>query len=330
MLAVASEQIDKLNGTQAQSASPQDARVPTASELYLSALIPDDEKQAALERNFFSSIRLKNGTYKYTYPHRLDDLNDLVSRFLPADRPLKIMDVAVSSGISTLEWMSHLAQAGVEHHMTAGDLTVKAFLVSIGKHLRVLLDSTGYPLQFDVRGKAIPNPPGKRNLARYFLPLLLLRAALRVYFPALKESASRIEDEQSVSRLGINCRALTLVSPRLARPSNLTIIEDDILGNACLRNAFHILRAANILNRCYFDDKTLIEILNRLRSRLMPAGLFVVCRTNERGENHGTVFALNEDGRFEVRARIGDGSEVEDLVLGLLPLKLKSSAEISS
>lgn len=330
MRAITAQQIDEMNGTQAKSASPQDSRVPTASELYLSALMPDDEKQEILERNFFSSIRLKNGTYKFTYPHRLDDLNDLVSRFLPMNRPLKIMDVAVSSGVSTLEWMNHLGQAGIEHHMTAGDLTVKAFLISVGKHLRVLLDSTGYPLQFDVRGKAIPNPPGKRNLVRYFLPLLSIKTALRVCLPSIRESAAKIEDEQSVSRLGINCRSITLVSPRLARPANLTIIEDDILGNEGLQNAFHLLRAANILNRCYFDDRTLVEILNRLRSRLMPAGLFVVCRTNERGENHGTVFALNEDGRFEVRARIGDGSEIEDLILGLQPLKLKSPAQISS
>lgn len=321
MRATYAEQIDEMNGTQADSRVPQDTHVPTASELYSSALTPDDEKQEILERNFFSSLRLKNGTYKFTYPHRLDDLNDLVSSFLPAHRPLKIMDVAVSSGVSTLEWMNHLAQAGIEHHMTAGDLTVKAFLVSIGRNLRVLLDSTGYPLQFDVRGKAIPNPPGKRNLARYFLPLLSIKAALSVCFPSIRESASKIEDEQSVSRLGINCRSITLVSPRLARPANLLIIEDDILSNAGLQNAFHILRAANILNRSYFNDGTLVEILTRLCSRLMPEGLFIICRTNERGENHGTVFALNEDGRFEVRARIGDGSEIEDLVLGLQPLE---------
>ena len=117
-------------------------RVPTANELYLSGLEGDVDEVEVLERYFFANIRLKNGTYKRTWSHRLDDLNDLVLRFIPPDRPLKVMDVAVSSGISTLEWMNHLEQAGIEHHMTAGDITLKAALVAIGKNLRVLADST--------------------------------------------------------------------------------------------------------------------------------------------------------------------------------------------
>jgi hypothetical protein len=153
-------------------------RVPTANELYFSDLQAGVDEVEILERYFFANIRLKNGTFKRTYSHRLDDLNDLVLRFIPADRPLKVMDVAVSSGISTLEWMNHLHQAGIEHHMTAGDVALRAAIVSIGKNLRVLIDSTGYPLQFDIRGKAIPNPPGGTNLARYGLELLVIKSGL--------------------------------------------------------------------------------------------------------------------------------------------------------
>ena len=278
-------------------------RVPTANELYLSGLEGDVDEVEVLERYFFASIRLKNGTYKRTWSHRLDDLNDLVLRFIPPDRPLKVMDVAVSSGISTLEWMNHLEQAGIEHHMTAGDITLKAALVSIGKNLRVLADSTGYPLQFDIRGKAVPNPPGGADLARYGLQLLVIKAVLAL----------------GVRGFGINSTPIDLVSPRLVRPSNLRLIQDDILHSTGFEKSFHVLRAANILNRYYFTDDQLVDILVRVRSRLMPGGIFIVCRTNDHRKNHGTIFLLNSSGRFEVLARIGDGSHIEDLVLGVAP-----------
>lgn len=70
---------------------------------------------------------MKNGTYKITLAHRLEDLNALVNSLLPR-RPLKIVDVAVSMGISTLEWVEALDNAGIEHSMTAGDVFVNGYL----------------------------------------------------------------------------------------------------------------------------------------------------------------------------------------------------------
>src|SRR5215212_2191501 len=144
--------------------------VPTLREVLLPDEPRDEKSQEELEVRFFYSIKLKNGIRKYTYPGRLDDLNDLVNRLLPPHRPLKVMDVAVSSGVNTLEWIDALRRAGVDCHMVAGDLNVNAFLVSVGKRLHVLVDGAGYPLQFDIFGRAVQNPPGRRKLALYFLP----------------------------------------------------------------------------------------------------------------------------------------------------------------
>ena len=76
-------------------------RVPTARQLYGVRGV-NGREQESLERSFFTSIRLKNGTYKTTHGRRLDDLNDLVNRCLPRGRLLELMDVAVSSGITTI------------------------------------------------------------------------------------------------------------------------------------------------------------------------------------------------------------------------------------
>ena len=76
--------------------------VPTAFELYFArGRVQPDERQVEEEDLFFHSIELRNGTRKTTRHRRLDDLNARVQKLLPTHRPLEIMDVAVSSGVST-------------------------------------------------------------------------------------------------------------------------------------------------------------------------------------------------------------------------------------
>lgn len=293
-------------------------RIPTARQLYLALPDGDEAAQETLEKNFFSSIRLRNGTYKYTYSHRLDDLNEMVRRLLPERRPLRIMDVAVSSGISTLEWIEALESAGIEHEMVAGDLVVNTYLISVGKHLHVLADSTGYPLQYDLFGRVIPGQPGRKHLALYFLPLRLLNKRLATQFGNTVAGRSNAMKRAASTQNPRNCQRLALVSPRLQARASLKIVEDDILADASpIVEGFHVLRAANILNRSYFDDETLARMVANLRRRLTPHGLFIVCSTDSHNANHGTVFSLTRDGSFESRARIGNGSEVERLILEL-------------
>lgn len=304
-------------------------RIPTARQLYLLPRASDDAAQEILEKNFFSSIRLRNGTYKYTYSHRLDDLNEMVMGLLPERRPLRIMDVAVSSGISTLEWIEALERAGIEHEMVAGDLVVKTYLISVGKHLHVLADSTGYPLQYDLFGRVMPGQPGRKHRALYFLPLRLLNKRL-AQFGNTADSRSNAMKRQSSAQNSKNCQHIALVSPRLQERASLKIVEDDILADASpIVEGFHVLRAANILNRSYFDEQTLSRMIVNLRRRLTPNGLFIVCSTNSDNINHGTVFSLTRDGSFESVARIGNGSEVERLILELPPeVRTESRASI--
>ena len=316
--------IDQIRGAKLNEVGPAETlhrrlleNVPTLREALLSAEPRDEKIQEELETRFFYSIKLKNGIRKYTYPHRLDDLNDLVNKLLPPHSPLKVMDVAVSSGVNTLEWIDSLRGAGIDCHMVAGDLNVNTFLVSLGRHLHVLVDGAGYALQFDIFGKAIANPPGRRRLALYFMPIFLMRMALFMRFPAMRKICLEKGDRHYVSKYGIGCRQVKLVSRKLQWATDLDVIEDDILSDACKPGYFHVLRAANILNRKYFDDETLVAMLMNLRARLMAQGLLIVCLTDQHGHNDATVFRLNEAGEFEVAARLGDGSDIEGLVVGL-------------
>jgi hypothetical protein len=71
----------------------------------------------------------------------------------------------------------------------------------------------------------------------------------------------------------------------------------------------------NILNRNYFPIKRLVEGANAAFQSLKPGGLWIVGRTLDDHTNHVTFFRRTEK-RLEVVARIGKGSEIEELVAG--------------
>jgi hypothetical protein len=228
------------------------------------------------------------------------------------------MDVAVSSGVSTAEWLVELERAGIECNMLAGDAVVDAFLISLGPRLRALVDRTGHVMQLDVGGDAVRIPPPRRRDRMRYLPYtLLMKAATGLFELNAHAQTGPLSGGPTQYRLGVTCRPLTLMSPSLSQLPQLRAVEDDILLNTSYKQRFHVLRAANILNLAYFDTATLERMLCNLRSRLLPSGLLIVCRTNEKGVNNATVFTLEKDGRLTATAHLNDGSEISDLVLRL-------------
>lgn len=279
--------------------------LPTAHRLYFTADLHGNPRAPQLEDSFFHSLVLRNGTFKTTWHHRLDDLNVMVEPFLPSGKPLEILDVAVSSGISTVEWLEFLDRIGIECHMTAGDAVIDAFLVTAGP-LRGLFDRTWHLMQLEVRGQAVRMPQPRRRDRLRFSPLVLLVKA--------------------AARLGMPHRALKLVSPSLTAHPRIDVVEDDILNDRRWPRRFDVLRAANVLNRCYFNDGMLEKMLRNLRSRLAPRGLLIVCRTTEEGRNDATLFRLAEDRSFRKLATLNEGSEVAELVLSLPAENAQASA----
>jgi hypothetical protein len=191
--------------------------------------------------------------------------------------------------------------------------------------LRALADKTGHLMQLDIAGEAVRLPPPRRRDRIRYMPFILLMKAAARLFGAQTRARSQ-SGNRPWRRLGITCQPLTLMSPSLRRLPQLRAVEDDILVNTSYAQRFHVVRAANILNRAYFDVVTLERMLLNLRARLLPGGMLIVCRTNESGVNHATVFALGDDGRFRASARLNEGSEIADLVLQLPPTSHRDAA----
>src|SRR5262249_33477564 len=147
---------------------------PTTKQVF-GARIASPANQDLLERRFFDRVVMPNGTLKTTKAHRMDDLNQAVLPFLPRvpGRPLKVMDVSISSGVSTLEWHDFLIANGIPCDMVGTDLTVYTSLVSMGSHLAALIDRDGNILHLDAFGRgAPPRGDGLSGLAAGMLRML--------------------------------------------------------------------------------------------------------------------------------------------------------------
>jgi hypothetical protein len=263
-----------------------------------------------IERRFFGKVRLPNGTWKTTYPNRLDDLNERLLGLLPRDRELELMDVAISSGVSTLEWSDQLQANGVRFRLVAGDLVPRAWLVSWGTRFAALFDEDNCePLLLEIGALSLPMDPGGRVVGR---AMPILAPILRV----VAARARRIDAGAEAPHRGLVGRPVPLVSPALERRPEIDLVQDDVTAAGGFANRFDAIRVANLVQPAYFDQRTLTEILKNLLDRLRDGGLLAICRTTESGVNKATIFR-RRGAHFASEALLNGGSEVAELVLAL-------------
>lgn len=300
------------------------SRRPTTRQIFesfASQARPDE----ATERNFFTSVLLSNGTFKTTAANRLDDVNEAVFSNVAGitDRPIQLMDVAISSGITTFEWYEQLKSKGVCCQITATDLIFYASLVNcLFDTLSVLIDKHGNILHIDAVGHGVLPTKGVRG-ALIHPCRALFAAVVRAFFRTtmkIDKHLPPLRGEVTLAAEGriLKCEPITLLTKKLAECQNVRIMEDDLLAENLpeFDRAFHVVRAANILSRVYFSDVNLIRMVRTLIHRLKDHGLFILCRTMDGGANHATIFQLTPNRKLSVLMRLGGGSEIEELIRG--------------
>jgi len=255
------------------------------------------------EADFFAGIRLSNKTYKKTATGRLRDLDAIVIRLARGKgwHNPAVLDVGVSSGVTTLELQEAMVADGFEPKFIGTDIAINAWIVRIAPGIRVLVDSRDRPLQYELFGIGLR--AWNRRLDYVTGYRLLTRLARHFVHTGSN----------------LNRQAVKLISRRTnAARAVLEIVEGDLsVPNQSFKKRFDIIRAANILNRGYFDPEKLLGMIGNLKDYARgPGSLIVVNRTHDDGINHGTVFETTPDGGLRAVERIGSGSEIEGLMLG--------------
>ena len=269
---------------------------------------PTEKISAREEDDFFSAIRQSNQTFKRTYSGRFADVNDRLIRILAGHQARidTVLDIGMSSGVTTLELHDALTAAGYGPRITGTDLSVSAYIVELSAGCRVLVGEDGHPLQYELFG--LTARPWRRKLD--------LLNGMWLAKPAMHQALGRRATEKFLKDGKAAHRRVELVSPRLRRRSEIEVLEDNVLVRRPeLEGRFDLVRAANILIRSYFEEDDLGRALGNVTSYLKgPGSWLLLARTLGDRSQHGTLFQVSADGSsLAVMDRLGEGSEVEEL-----------------
>lgn len=259
-----------------------------------------------VETDFFSALKLSNDTFKKTGIARFAAVNREWTEHLKQTRRSigTLLDVGISSGTTTLELVADLAEAGFRPRVTATDLLLDGYIVELGRGMRALVDPKGFVLLYEILGRTFR--PWRRRLDCLDGMVVLRSLMARTLAPRARLALAQ----------GRIVKHVQLTSPRLLHYPEVEILRDDILvENTALKRRFDLVRAANILNRGYFEETALRAAAGNLKNYLAPGGELLVIRTLGRDQQHGTLFRNTGNGMLEVVRRFGQGSEIEALLV---------------
>src|SRR5205085_5292797 len=163
-----------------------------------------------LEYEFFSSLTLSNGTTKTTNRNRLDDVDKWMYEFLTPESELRILDVGISSGVTTVELSKFLASVNVKHEILGIDSDLSAYLLELNRKHSVLFDRRGNPIHYEINGKGYGQAKGSNLLIRA-KRFLLKHLAITLIKPTFKNGfidfavASRYFGRR-ISRVELTCQ----------------------------------------------------------------------------------------------------------------------------
>lgn len=278
--------------------------------------LSSDQVTPEAEKEFFTSLKLSNGTYKTTFQGRFSEINRELAQWVGSEdvNVDHILDIGISSGSNTLELYSALESAGYKSRIIGTDLTTEAHLINVLPGCFALVDSTGYPLRYDIFKWSIkPWVVGSDYKSGFFIVRKLINIALGYRARNMLNSANS------------TCvQKFQLVTPMLQKHANVVVKNDDITRyNSIFYGKFNFIRAANVLNRGYFTDGQLMAIVDNIICYMTkPKASLLIIRTHENNVNHGTLFHIEDNGVCIILQRFGKGSEVEDIVLKCMRSKL--------
>ena len=272
---------------------------------------PTKEQTQVFEDISFT-LRTSNGTCRTTFRNRLRDVDaatiKILERLYSPDSALLIEDRAVSHGLTSLELAQQLFLAFPNAGFEASDRLMSLIQLSLATGEIYILEPEGQPLQYI-------KPPFVVSLVQKesrFLPvnrLIAARGRRRLRHLSLPDGWMESFGGENYQVSQISCVHPEVVAFKKNNPGFQLRTRSvfDITSSGV-----HVLRTMNILNKDYFSDAQLREGSQAAFQSLKLGGLWIVGRTLESDfSNHVSFLQKREDG-WEILARIGNGSEMEE------------------
>ena len=293
-----------------------------ASVSYGLLKIGDNPTEQEISR--FEDISLifctSNGTRRTTCRQRMQDVDaatlELLQRCHEQRADLLMQDRGASSCLTSAEFAGCLFRAFPYANLEASDRLLWVFRISLAKGKAYIIEPDGELLQYIC-------PPFVVSLNAHKPE----RSPLRRIIAA---QGTRLFRQLCVPKV---CRTHKIDQISCIHPEAVSLSKKDSRFQICIRSVFEqssgldVLRTMNVLNKDYFPIQKLLEGVHAAFQSLKPGGLWIVGRTLEDQTNHVT-FLRRAEKQFEVAARIGKGSEIEELALGHLPTLARTGLDL--
>jgi chemotaxis methyl-accepting protein methylase len=255
----------------------------------------DEVEDELMYNKIISSYSNNNNTSKYTYSNRFDDLNEILTNIILNKNTnfLNIHDVAISSGITTIELHDHLQKSNFNFKITGSDRFSEIY--HKGNIIKYFYDIDGNLVQIYFFNLFL----GLKITNLFFLSKMLFYFFKNLYTPKH------------------NLKKILLIDKKFKKyinNSSIQFVNYDLFDNNQLDDKFDFIRVMNVLNLLYFTESDIVNAINKLKQTLKLGSFVLIGRTNNEGINNATFYKLENNHTLSSFYSINNGYEFSYLI----------------
>ncbi len=250
----------------------------------------------------YTRHRVSGRITKETAPGRFQDLEASTLAILSGERPILsgerpiLHDVAVSSGITSVELYHSVKKLGVEFQLFVSD-----------KYSRYYSSGRFFCKIYGV----------DKELIQAYCCNILADGKVSWNFPLSKILYQCL---RKLDRPSKNLSVISLYDPKLLeliKSEKVKEITYDILTTKT-PDHFTFVRCMNVLNQSYFTEDKILHALQLIKTSLRKGGVLLLGRTVGDGVNRATYYRKTESGHLHPFQDINGGSELKHIMSALI------------
>lgn len=241
----------------------------------------------------YRTLVMSNKTTKQTSKERFKELDNLTLDLLEKKRNPKVLDVGISSGLTTFELFQLLDSQQKNFHLDATDKYPNIKLYKTWFY-STIIDNQKKPISIYWGGLYLSNLMSWK----YFISKVLFKIISKFI----------IINPKKVIGVPLFYSGFT----ELAEKNKVRFFDHDVLHPFQFKN-YDFIRVMNILNLSYFSEDQIQKAIVNLRSTLIEGGVLMVGRTFNK-KNHVSIY-IKKGSKLVPKQHINNGSEINRIVI---------------
>ena len=256
---------------------------------YLPAL--DHIKDDIIRGRIFSALRYGDVTGKFTVENRFSDIDEKTVHLLSS--PFEMHDVAVSSGVTSLNLLDEITKSGKRGCLTISDKFSEMYVQ--GNILTRVYDAD------------------KKLRTIYFFGILFDQNLSKIFF-----LSKNLFKPLSFLKIGGDLKHLFILSYSVInaiKEKRIHYTRFDVFSGPTEKK-YTFIRCMNLLNSCYFNNEQIAAAVANLRDSLIEGGILLLGRTIDTDKNRAS-FYRKEGKKLYLMSEKNGGAEIHSIVESL-------------